>query len=256
MQRQRFLPLLAAATAVAAGSFSVAAPAARGAMLAITEAMVQSGTGNTGTPDWFELTNNSTAPATLTGFTMDDNSYAFATSVALNNVTTLRAGESAVFIELDTTTAADPASTATSLSAFRSYWGLNAAVQVGYYSGSGVSLSANGDGIVVFNAAGAEVVPRVVFATATVGSTFFFDPNANATAPAAVSPLGVSMSGQRGAYTSTGTYSPNGFAGANIGSPGLAAGVVPEPATSVLLGFAGAAGVVALHRRRRMARTV
>ena len=93
MKFQMFLT----ASAVAAMSGSAHA------YLRITEVMSSSGTG--GTSDWFEVTNYGTSAVDMTGFRMDDNSFSFASSVLLNGVSSVAAGESVVFFENTATTA-------------------------------------------------------------------------------------------------------------------------------------------------------
>ena len=80
--------------------------------LRITEAMSSSGTG--GTVDWFEVTNYGLTLASLSGWTVDDSSFSFANSAVLGGVTSLAAGESAIFLE--SAAGADIAS-------FRAFWG-------------------------------------------------------------------------------------------------------------------------------------
>ncbi len=136
------------------------------AQLRITEVMSSGGTA-----DWFELTNLGTSPVTLTGYKMDDGSFSYANSLALNGVTSIASGESVIFGESGSATfAAD----------YRTFWGIANTVQVGTYSGSGAGLSSNGDGVVVFDELGAEV-NRVSFGAATAGSSFFWGYNADGT---------------------------------------------------------------------------
>ena len=42
------------------------------------------------------------------------------------------------------------------------------------YSGSGLGLSAAGDGLVLFDSGGTEATPRVQFGAATTGSSFYY----------------------------------------------------------------------------------
>ena len=49
--------------------------------------------------DWFEVTNSSSSAINITGWKMDDNSNSFGSSVALNGITSIAAGESVIFIE-------------------------------------------------------------------------------------------------------------------------------------------------------------
>ena len=119
-----------------------AASAQAEAVLRITEAMSSSG----GTEDWIEVSNYGTTAADITGFKMDDNSFDFTRAVLLNGATSITPGESVVFVE------GDPSMVA----AFRTFWGFAESVQVGSYTGSGVSLSSGGDGLVIFDATGRE----------------------------------------------------------------------------------------------------
>src|SRR5688500_9109331 len=62
-----------------------------------------SGSGNgTYGADWIEVTNSGTAALDVSGWRMDDNSNAFASSVPLRGVTSIPAGKSAVFFENST----------------------------------------------------------------------------------------------------------------------------------------------------------
>lgn len=225
----KLFPSLLTAGVLAFVSFATLAQAAS---LTITEAMSSSGV----TDDWFELTNISTQAISLSGYRVDDSSFSFSVSVALNNVTTLAPGQSAVFIE---------SAAGANVEAFRAYWGLSSTALIGYYSGSGVGLAATGDGLVVFDSAGAEVTPRATFGTATTGASFYFDRTSGTYA-------GISTVGQAGVFTSTAVYG-GAAAATNIGSPEFG-GVVPEPSAWVILGLgAGALGVVTLRRRKRAA---
>jgi len=99
--------------------------------------------------DWFEVTNTGTSAVNITGWKMDDNSNAFASSVALNGITSIAPGESVIFIETN--------DLAGKSAAFLSNWfGTNppAGLQIGNYTGSGVGLSTSGDAVTLYNAAG------------------------------------------------------------------------------------------------------
>jgi hypothetical protein len=186
-----------------------------------------SGTSSYGV-DWFELTNTGDASLTLTGWKMDDNTFSFASAVALGGVSTIAPGKSAIFME---TSAANLASKQTS---FSSVWfGGTAPVglQFGYYSGGGVGLSQTADGVILFNAGGSQMA-KVSFgamSTNTFDNALGLD-NATLTTFSAV--------GVNGA-----------FAGSDgrIGSPG-AVSAVPVPAAVWLLG--SALGALALRRRK------
>ena len=111
-------------------------------ILRITEAMT-----NGDIVDWFEVTNVGDAAVNISGYRVDDSSYAFATALALNGITSIAAGESVVFLEGSTAT----------VSTFKTNWGLGSQTQVGFYAGSGIGLSSGGDGVTLFDAAGNEL---------------------------------------------------------------------------------------------------
>jgi 2',3'-cyclic-nucleotide 2'-phosphodiesterase (5'-nucleotidase family) len=142
---------------------------------------------NGDTADWFEVTNYGDASATITGYRMDDSSFAnVTTSVALNNVTTIAPGESVVFLE----------GNASAATTFKTNWSLDGSKQVGYYSGSGVGLGSGGDGVTLFTEtsanSGTELTGpfsgliRVSFGAATSGTSFnwSYDAAGNSTSPA------------------------------------------------------------------------
>ena len=132
----------------------------------ITEVM-----SNGGPTDWFELTNFGSTTVDITGWKMDDNSFAFANSVLLNGITSIAAGERVIFGE---------SGSATYASTFRTLWGISNTVQVGSYTGSGVGLASGGDGVIVFTSTGTEV-HRVSFLTSTAGTSFYWGYNADGT---------------------------------------------------------------------------
>lgn len=209
----------------AIGAIAVVASSAH-AYLRVTEAMSSSGTG--GTNDWFEVTNYGSSAVDVTGFKMDDNSFNFANSVLLNGITSIGAGESVIFVE-STSSSFDVAS-------FQTFWGGLSGVQIGFYNGSGagVSFSSNGDGVVVFNASGAEMTARATFGAATSGSSFYFDlaPN-NVGIVSTVGTIGTQLT-----FATTGSV-------VNIGSLGTAI-AIPAPGAVALL---AAAGMVSRRRR-------
>ena len=140
--KRTILPILTAALLA-----SVASTQAQ-VLIRITEAMSSSGTG--GTPDWIELSNLGNTVADITGWKMDDSSRTFGTSLLLNGITSIAAGESVVFFETASANLTSGA-WATDLTNFRSFWGGLSGVQVGYYGGSGAGLSSGSDGVIVFN---------------------------------------------------------------------------------------------------------
>lgn len=223
---------------------TVATPAlAQLSTLRITEAMSQSGTAPTFTADWWEVTNFGTSSVDITGWKFDDSSFNIANAVALNGITSIAAGASAIFIET--------AAPLTDIPNFRAFWGGSAATAaIGSYTGSGVSLSSGGDGIVLFNSGSAEATPRVTFGAATLGSSFFYqyasngDPTTSPNTSAVVSTVGT-VNGQVTYLSATSVTQ-------NIGSPGTAINAVPEPST-VALGSIGLAILAVRAARQRKA---
>ncbi len=123
------------------------------------------GSGNgTYAADWWELTNVSAATVDLTGWKMDDESDSFATAVALAGVASLAPGQSAIFIEGDSTKA----------DAFKTAWfgsSVHPGFQIGTYSGSGVGLGSGGDQVNIFNGDG-DHITGVKFGASTAGVSF------------------------------------------------------------------------------------
>jgi MYXO-CTERM domain-containing protein len=196
------------------------------ANIRITEAMSSSNGGGAPTPDWFEITNLGSSAISLTGWRMDDGSFNFSASVALNGITSIGAGESVVFIE---------SALGLGIDAFRTFWGGLSGVQVGFYSGSGVGLSSGGDGVGLFDASNA-LVTQVSFGAAPSGSSFFWGYGSAGSVDPSYNGL-VSTVGTIGSQV---TVSANGDT-ASIGS------AIPAPGALALVGLAGLAG----RRRRR-----
>ena len=192
--------------------------------LRITEVMSSSAGTPTATGDFFEVTNYGSSAVSMSGWKMDDNSFAIGTAVALSGISSIGAGESVIFIE---------SAAGAAVSSFKTFWGGLTGVQVGYYSGSGVSLSSSGDGVVIFDAAAAEVT-RVSFPAATAGKTFYWgynpitgvvDPSYNGN---------VSAVGTIGAQVTVTSNGDTGSLGTAIGTA-----AVPTPGAVALLGLAG-----------------
>jgi hypothetical protein len=177
----------------------------------ITEVMSNSGAG--GTADWIELTNLGSTAVDITGWKVDDNSYAFATALELTGVTSIPAGKSVIFME--------SAAPTTDIPALKAFWGTSMDnISVGSYTGSGIGLSSTGDGAIIFKADQSEIT-RVSFPTAatTTGKSFYFSYNADGSSVdnAVVSSLGTINGTLSNQVTLTSTNAVG-----NIGSPGTA----------------------------------
>jgi hypothetical protein len=113
--------------------------------------------------DWWELTNNSGATIDLTGWKIDDESSAFGSAVALNGVSTLAPGQSAIFVEGDATKAA----------AFTTFWfgsSVPPGFQIGFFTvAPRRAQRQRHDAVNVFNASGNHLT-GVKFGAATTAS--------------------------------------------------------------------------------------
>ncbi len=188
-------------------ALTLACPQVCSAAIVITEVNPTGSSNSTYVADWFELTNDGSAAVDITGWTFDDSSNAFASSVALTGLTQIAAGQSVVFVEGDATTTTN----------FITAWFGNnvpSDFAIGSYSGSGIGLSSGGDAVNIFNSAG-TVIANVSFNAATLGVTFDNRAKINNGLVNALSVLNVG-----GAF--------NSLSGGELGSPGRIA-AVPEP---------------------------
>jgi len=201
------------------------------ASIRITEVMSSSSGSGSPTGDFFEVTNYGSSAVSMSGWKMDDGSFAIGTAVALSGISSIGAGESVIFIE---------SVAGAAVNSFKTFWGGLSGVQVGYYSGSGISFGSGGDGVILFNASAAEAT-RVSFPAATSGKTFYWGYNA---ATGLVDPSynglvsSVGTIGTQVTFTSSGD---TGSLGTAIGTP-----AVPAPGAVALLGLAGL-----ISRRRK-----
>jgi len=184
--------------------------------------------------DWFEITNFGSSPVSLAGWKMDDNSFASGSAVALNGVSTLAAGQSAIFLE---------SAGGAAINAFVANWfngTAPAGAQIGYYSGSGVGLSQSSDGVILFDSSNTQRA-KVSFGASPSGPYGTFD---NSGGLDNVTLTALSVVGVNGAFQAPG----NTIGTVEIGSP-LA---VPEPETYAML-LAGLALIGGIARRRKAA---
>ena len=176
--------------------------------------------------DWFELTNTGTSAVNISGWKVDDDSNSFASSVLLNGIATINAGESVIFIE-----------GATPNPAFLFNWfGVNppANLRVGNYSGAGIGLSTNGDAVNIFNAAGVKQT-SVTFGASPADSPFTTFDNSALVQNAAIATQ--SSIGVNGAFSVVNSQSIT-----EIGSPGAIANqVVVTPLVTIAATDANAA---------------
>jgi uncharacterized protein YjiK len=182
--------------------------------LAITEAAPWSSGNSPLAADWFEVTNFGTSSVSLVGWTMDDNSNSFAVSVPLNGISTIKPGESVIFIETATSSASDLAAKA---QAFINLWFGGTAptgLQIGNYSGSGVGLSTGGDAVNLFDIGG-TLHAAISFPAVPSGTPFATFDNSAGLNNAVISNL--SIVGQNGAFVAAQDAN-------EIGSPGTVGG--------------------------------
>jgi uncharacterized protein YjiK len=176
------------------------------AALLITEVSPWSSGNSPVAGDWFEVTNVTDNPVTITDWKVDDSSAAFATALALNGITTIAPGESVIFVE----------GTLATTDAFKSNWfGASppSGLQVGYYSGSAIGLGTGGDGVNLFNAGG-TLQASVSFGPADATPPYQTFDNTVALNNSAISLL--SVAGVNGALVAANSA-------VEIGSPGYSA---------------------------------
>ncbi|MFT4049630.1 MAG: lamin tail domain-containing protein [Solirubrobacterales bacterium] len=191
---------------------SVGAPASTS--VAVTEVSPWSSGNSSWAADWFELTNTGTKTISLTNWRVDDDSDSYASALVLNGVSSLAPGQSAVFVEGDTTKAAG----------LTSFWypsGAPAGFQIGYYSGSSIGLSTGGDQVNIYDNAGNKQT-GVAFGASTAGQTFDNTAALGWTAGSDPTISTLSVAGTNGAFTVSRTSPPAGIVASETGSPGIA----------------------------------
>ena len=160
------------------------------------------------TADWWELTSFENQPVSLGGWRFNDNSGGLTDPFVFPQGLTIQPRESIVFTESVTE------------SQFRAWWGVPASMRIVTYTGGGLGLGANGDGIRLWNNLAtdpADTVASVNFGSASTGVTFNYDPVTGQFG-------GLSQLGVNGVFRAA--------AASDIGSPGR----ILAPATSPVLG--------------------
>jgi uncharacterized protein YjiK len=221
--------------ASAAYTLTITAAATGAVNLAITEAAPWSSGNSPLASDWFEVTNFGTSPVSLVGWTMDDNSNSYAVSVPLNGVTSIKPGESVIFVET-----ANASELSAKAQAFIDLWygGADggtapAGLQIGSYSGSGVGLSTGGDAVNLFDNAG-TLQAAISFGAAPSGTPLPTFDNAAGLNNAAISNL--SVVGQYGAFVAANDAN-------EVGSPGtIGSGAPPIVGITAVDGMASETG--------------
>lgn len=182
--------------------------------------------------DWFELTNTGSSNISISGWKFDDSSNSFGAAVALSGISTIKAGESVIFIEGNSSKAAS----------FLAVWfggSAPAGFQIGTYTGSGIGLSTDGDAVNIFNASGVKQA-GVTFGVSDGSSPYQSFDNAAGLNNVQISQL--SVVGVNGAHTAANNIG-------EIGSPGQIA-AVPEPEQYAML-LAGLGMIGAIARRKQ-----
>jgi len=244
-------------TALVAGVLAVAAHNAAAAQIVITEVDPFGSNKNTGyVADWFELTNTGTTSVNIAGWAMVDNHASSGGTVSIGNagssaaltlangVTSLAAGQSAIFIE----SGANAAGSATLIQNWETAWlGAGRApanLLVGTYndtSSASFGLSQTADMVNVFNGSSNS---STLIASVSFGADPSLTPMATFDNPTGLNNATLALSsavGVNGAFLSA--------SGLEVGSPGISAVPLPDSSLLLLSGL-GVMGVLVVARRR------
>lgn len=143
-------------------------------LVRITEVMSNANSPSPNNVDWFELTNLGTSSVNISNWKIDDNSRYYNFAVSLNRYNgwdgQINPGESIICIETSTPN--------TTVPAFIANWNLDSSIKIATYFSSNqtkpVSLSSNGDAVIVYNESGGEEA-IVYFGLSKPGKSFYFE---------------------------------------------------------------------------------
>jgi uncharacterized protein YjiK len=195
------------------------------AQIAITEVAPWGSGSSPFKADWFELTNVGTTKVDLTGWKMNDDHNSFASAVALEGVSSLAPGHSAVFVNGNEEGVVSVGEA--NAAAFVADWfpgGLNG-VQVGWLPE--VGLSKSGDQVNIFDSTGAKVSGVAFGASPSAAPFGTFDNTAALGVGATTDPIISTLS----TVGTNEASSVNG--GSEVGSPGTAPVKSPLAVTEV-----------------------
>lgn len=192
----------------------VAAAPANVIKLAVTEIMASSNSSGINA-DWFEIHNYGMDTVDLTGFSWDDESEAPGTSVFPS--VSIAPGHAIVVLD-------DVASTKSQFETeWKAYVGTMTIITNDEVTGSFPSLSANGDGVFLYDDNGVEIT-NSVYTAANAGYSIEFDTTGTI--------IGDAVDGTNGAYTSLlgdvgspANMTPN----SNVGEAQMVSGLFPNP---------------------------
>ncbi|HEY5332697.1 MAG TPA: SdiA-regulated domain-containing protein, partial [Solirubrobacterales bacterium] len=178
------------------------------AQIAVTEVAPWSSGNSPVAADWFELTNVGTTKVDMTGWRMNDNHASFASSDAIEGVTNLAPGHSAVFVN----------GTEAKANEFIADWypgGAPTGFEIGWLP-EGPGLSTSGDQVNIYDSTGAKVSGVEIGASPSAAPFGTFDNTAALGVGATVDPTLTALStvGTNEAFSAD--------AGNEIGSPGTA----------------------------------
>jgi uncharacterized protein YjiK len=176
--------------------------------------------------DWFELTNETAAPIDLAGWKMTDETHAVSAGGALEGITNVQPGESAIFVETPKVPITEAEAQAKLTAFVQSWFGgtIPAGTQVGGYKGPGLGTGAPGDEVNIYNVEGNRITGVKFGPSNGTAPVFTFDNSAGlGSFSGAVEIAELSQVGVHGAFE----------AHDQTGSPGVVAEPVAPPLPAV-----------------------